>query len=242
MWDLIKNDPILKAISVFVLGIFAFSFAFSIMFGSGQSGMDHGASSGGYSAVNSFGTIIILLSKLLIIILLIAIIIAAVKFIQKHIVGNEPIKGIDTLKNKPLSAVLLGIAGILIVLYMISMILPSNSSNNMMSSSIYYSHNNSGFGITAILTSIVRLITALSFIGLITGLVMYFKRQYFTNVESTSKSVNSASPVSKVLCSNCGLELKDNWKCCPGCGVEKQSKEEKSKEELKITLADNEEK
>lgn len=241
MWDLIKNDPILKAISVFVLGIFAFSFAFSIMFGSGQSGMEHSASSGGYNAANSLGSIIILLSKLLVIILLIAIIIAAVKFIQKHIAGNEPIKGVDGLKNKPLSAILLGIAGILILLYMVSMILPSNS-NNMMSSSINYSYNNSGFGITAILASIVRLITALSFIGLITGLAMYFKGQYFTNVGSTSKPANPVNPVSKELCSNCGIELKSNWKCCPSCGVEKHSKEEKGKEELKITLADNEEK
>lgn len=233
MWHLIKNDPILKAISIFVLGIFAFSFAFSIMFGSGQGSMEHGTSSGGYSAANSLGAIIILLSKLLIIILLIAIIIAVVKLIQKYIVGNEAIKGIETLKSKPISAILLGAVGVLILLFMISISLPFNKSNSMMPSSINYSYNNYGFGITAILASVVRLITALSFIGLITGLVMYFKNQYFTNIKL-------ANTVNKELCSKCGIELKDSWSCCPICGAEKHNKEQDGKAELEITLADNE--
>jgi hypothetical protein len=236
MWDLIKNDPILKAISVFILGIFAFSFAFSIMFGSGQGSMEHSASSGGYNAVNSLGQIITLLSKVLIIVILIAIIIAAVKLIQKYLVGNEPIKGMENFKNKPLSTVLLGIGGTLILLFMVSMILPANSSNNTMSSSINYSYSNYGLGITPMLISIVKLITAISFIGLITGLVMYFKSQYFTNF-------NAEKTVNKDLCSNCGIELKANWKCCPSCGTEKEpiDKAKKTKDDIKITLVDNEE-
>jgi len=237
VWDLIKNDPILKAISIFILGIFAFSFAFSIMFGSGQGAMEHGVTSGGINVVNSLGQIITLLSKLLIIILLVGIIIAFVKFIQKHIVGNESIKTMDSLKNKPLSAILLGTAGMLILLFMISMILQPNSSNNMMSPAINYSYNNYGFGIASILVSVLKLITAISFIGLLVGLVMHFKSQYFTNVKSIDANI-----VSKVICSECGLELKDNWKCCPNCGAEKYNKEENSEYEFKITLADNEEK
>lgn len=218
MWDLIKNDPILKAISVFVLGIFSFSFAFSIMFGAGQGGMEqgvmeHGASSSGYNAANGLGQIIVLLSKVLIIIILIAIIIAVVKLIKRHIVNNEPTKVIENLKGKPLSAILLGITGIVILLYMVSMVLPYAGGNNMMSSNLNYSYNNYAFGITAILTSIVKFAIALSIIGLITGLVMYFKNQYFTNLKT-------GSAVSKEMCSICGHELKDKWKCCPICGTE----------------------
>jgi flagellar biogenesis protein FliO len=234
MWDLIKNDPILKAISVFILGIFAFSFAFSIMFGSGQGNMEHSASSSGYNAVNGLGQMITLLSKVLIIVILIALIIAAVKLIQKYLVGNEPIKGIENFKNKPLTTVLLGVGGVLILLFMISTILPSNSSNNTMPSYINYSYNNYGLGITPILISIVKLITAISFIGLLIGLVMYFKSQYFNNLKSEN-------PVSKDLCANCGIELKANWKCCPSCGAEKQSKENLNKDEAEIIRADKEE-
>lgn len=236
MWNLIKNDPILKAISVFILGMFAFSFAFSIMFGSGQSGMEHGATTGGYNAASSLGSLIILLSKLLIIILLIGIIIAAVKLIKNHIVGNEPIKAFENLKSKPLSAILLAVSGVIILIFMVSIILPGNSNNSMMSGAINYGYNNYGFGITAILASIVRLITGLSFIGLITGLIMYFKSQYFTNSKA-------ATAVSKETCSNCGVELKAVWKCCPSCGTEKGKNDEAQmiKNELNMTLNDNEE-
>lgn len=224
MWDLIKNDPILKAIFIFVLGIFAFSFAFSIMFGPSQAGMEHGMSSGGYNAAYGLGNIIVLLSKVLIIILLIAIIITAVKFLQKHIVGSEPIKGLDNLKNKPLAAVLVGIGGIILLLLAASTILPSNNSNSMMSSTINYS-----LGIILILASVVRLITALSFIGVITGLVMHFKSQYFNDVKQENL-------VSKEFCIKCGTELKAKWKCCPHCGNEKHGNIDNKEDELKINI------
>lgn len=237
MWNLIKNDPILKAISVFILGIFSFSFAFSIMFGSSQSGMEHGNATVGYNASNSLGTLIILLSKLLIIILLIAIIIAAVKLIKKYILANEPIKGFENFKGKSVSAILLGTLGIIILLFMISIIFMSNNSNAMMYSSMNYGYNNYGFGITSILSYLVRFIVAISFIGLITGLVMYFKSQYFTNVKPETT-------LSKEYCSKCGFEQKMGWNCCPSCGTEnsKDDKETIPKNELKVTITNNEEK
>jgi hypothetical protein len=214
MWDLIKNDRVLKTIVVIVIGMFAFSFAFNIMFGTGSSSMEHGISSGGINSANSLGQIIVLLSKLLIIILLIAVIIAGIKFLQKHVIGNEPIKGIENIKNKPLKAVLTGPGGILVLLLVVYMISPSGNTAQMGHQAGTYSPMGYRLGIGSLLAPVLRLITTVSFIGLITGVVMYFKEQYLSNAKA-------GNAVSKELCSRCGTELKLQWKCCPGCGTDK---------------------
>lgn len=230
MWDLIKNDPILKAIFVIVLGIFSFSFAFSIMFGAGQGGMEHSVNSGGYNLAAGLGQIVLLLSKVLIIIFLIAIIIAAVKFIQRHIIANEPVKGFENLKSKPVASVLVGIGGILLLLVVLKMILPVNNGNEMMRYGSSYGYNNNSFGVNGLFVFILRIFTFISVIGLVTGVVMYFKNQYFGDVKKVSA-------VSKVTCSKCGLQLRSEWKCCPSCGAEKDNEEE-----IKIQTETNEEK
>ncbi|WP_318507364.1 hypothetical protein [Bacillus sp. T3] len=221
MWDLIKNDPILKSITILIVGIFAFSFAFSIMFGTGQSGMEHGTSTVGYSAATGLGQIIVLLSKLLIITLLVAILIATVKFVKKHVIGNEPIKGMDYLKNKPVLSILVGIGGILLLVLAMNLLAPPTSGNEMAhaTATTGVASNSIGFGLTGILTLLLKLVSVVSLIGLITGLVMYFKGRYFDRL-------NTAMILSKENCSTCGVELKHHWKCCPGCGTEKNNKNE----------------
>lgn len=216
MWNLIKNDPILKTISILILGIFAFSFAFSIMFGAGgQTGMEHDAATG-YSAATGLGQIIVLLSKVFIIVLLVAIIIVAIKFVKKHIVGNEPIKGMEQLKTKPVLSALVGIGGILLLLLAINLLSPTTGTSEMVHTTT--SATTSGFGITGFLIILLRLVAAISFIGLIIGLVMYFMGRYFSQVTLTSV-------LRKETCPECGVELKPHWKCCPSCGTEKSKKE-----------------
>lgn len=217
MWNLIKNDPILKTISILILGIFAFAFAFSIMFGAGgQTGMEHGASTTGYSAATGLGQIIVLLSKLLIIILLVAIIIAAIKFVKKHFIGNEPIKGLEHLKNKPVLAVLVGIGGILLLLLAINLLSPTTNTNEMVHATTSATNYGFGLGITGFLTILLRLVAAISFIGLMIGLIMYFKDRYFIQGKLSLA-------LSKENCRECGVELKPHWKCCPSCGMEKSN-------------------
>ena len=226
MWDLIKNDPILKSISILIVGIFSFAFAFSIMFGaSNQSGMEHGASqsgaqhasnAAGYSAATGLGEIIILLSKLLIIILLVAIIILAVKFIQKHVIGKEPIKGIDYLKSKPFMTILVGTGGILLLILAMNMLVPASNGNEMVQTTMQ--NNSVGYGLTGILAQLLKLIAVVSFIGLVIGLVMYFKDRYIG-------TVNAITIGSKEQCTTCGTVLKASWKCCPSCGNEKNKNE-----------------
>lgn len=244
MWNLIKDDPILKAIMVFVLGLFSFSFAFSIMFGSGQSGTEHGSSTGVTNAANNMGQssmehgassvggsgaiygltqVISMLTRVFIIIILIALIIAAVKLIKKHIIGNEPINIFDKIKDKPISAAFLGAAGILTMLYMAGIIMSGNVGNNM----AYVAAGN-------VLVLAVRLVSVISVIGLITGLTMYFKERYFTNTAATAAG--------KENCLVCGHELRGIWKCCPICGNENGSdKVIASIDDTKINSTDDEE-
>lgn len=223
MWELIKKDPVLKAITIFVVGIFAFAFAFSIMFGTGQSEHSHGAAAGmegaatGYTAATGFGNIIVMLAKILIIIILVAVIITAVKFIKKHVIGNEPVKGLDRFKNNPLAIPLMGIGGILLLLLAINMLAPASSGTEMMhagnQSAIGY--NGAGLGVPWILYIILKFLSAISLIGLVIGLVMYFKNRYFDSLSVASLAGNG-------LCSACGKELQASWKCCPNCGTEKK--------------------
>jgi hypothetical protein len=243
MWNLIKDDPILKAIMVFVLGLFSFSFAFSIMFGSGQSGMEHSGSTGVINAANNMGQgglehgasstggsgaiyglsqVISMLTRVFIIIILIALIIAAVKLIKKHVIGNEPIS-IEKIKDKPISIVFLGAAGILTVLYMAGIIMSGNVGNNMA-----YAGN------ASVLILAVRLVSAISVAGLIIGLAMYFKERYFT----VSAQINAAV---KENCLGCGHELRGSWKCCPICGNENNPGKVITNKDIKINSIDNEE-
>lgn len=46
MWDTIKNDPILKTVSIVILSVLGFGFAFNIMFGA-STGMDNQGVMGG---------------------------------------------------------------------------------------------------------------------------------------------------------------------------------------------------
>lgn len=206
MWELIRNDPILKTITVFIIGIFAFAFAFSIMFGTGNSGMEHGMNSGGYNVTASLGQIIIILAKIFIIVILIALIIASIKFIQKHIIANGSTTVSTLLKSKPIMSILMSGIAILLLLLVINMILPSGNWDEMMGSK----RNN---GVLGFLSVLLHMIAVISFVGLIIGLVMYFKDRYF----------NNPNEITKKICFTCKMELKTNWKCCPSCGTEKSN-------------------
>lgn len=217
MWELIRNDPILKSISILIIGVFSFAFAFSIMFGAsqGQSGSehDHGANSTGYSAVTGLGEIITILSKVLIIVLLVAILIAAVKFIQKHVIGNQPINGMDQLKNKPIMTILVAIGGILVLMLVLNLLGPPGNVSEMAHTSSSIHSTGVVFGITGLLSQLLKIVAVVSFVGLIVGLVMYFKERNMGSMAITL--------FNKELCKTCGNELKANWKCCPSCGTEK---------------------
>lgn len=211
MWELIKNDPILKTILVLLLGVFAFGFVFNIMFGAPQTaGMEHGMTQmSGYSFDATLAYIISLLTKILIIIIIIVVIITVVKFIRNHVINGLPIKSnsqielLDKLKTNPLY--IIGVLGFLIIL-IVSM--STQTSNHV-------ANNNYSFSILSILIILVKILLFVSFIGLIAGVIMYFKETYYGKLHVSNF-------VEKNVCKNCNTELKSDWNACPVCGKEVQ--------------------
>jgi hypothetical protein len=70
MWQTIKNDPILKAVSIIILSILGFGFAFNVMFGPRNNtignGMDNVSemSNSGYSLENTLSYILTIVVKI----------------------------------------------------------------------------------------------------------------------------------------------------------------------------------
>ncbi|RII31824.1 zinc ribbon domain-containing protein [Clostridium chromiireducens] len=208
MWELIKNDPILKTIAVLLLGVFAFGFVFNIMFGAPQTGMEHGMTQmGGYNLNTTLAYIISLLIKILIIILIIAVIIVAVKFIKNRMINgsianNESlVELLNKIKSNPLY-IIIGALGFLVILMAI---MPTQATNNAI-------NNNYSFSILSIIITLVKILLAVSFVGLITGVILHYKQTYV--------KANASNLVEKKICENCDTELKNDWKACPVCGTE----------------------
>lgn len=87
-WTAIKNDPLIKAVIIIILGVLGFGFAFNMMFGQRNS-MDGGEMSGGYSSHNLSYWLAIAL-KLLLIALVIFAVIAIIRLLGKHLLkGGE---------------------------------------------------------------------------------------------------------------------------------------------------------
>lgn len=249
MWETIKNDPILKTVTIIILSVLGFGFAFNIMFGARSGGMDGSEMGGsGYSLGNTLSYIFILAFKLLLIALVIFAIIAIFKFAKKHLnLGGEE-KMIDTIKKDPVlkgvSIAVLAIIAFGLVYYLFRGLFGVGSGygmtngNNIMGSAGY------SLGIAGLLAVLLKLLLVASIAGLIIGLIMYIKQSYGTEITAklstittvSKKSVNCSScgtVVSsefkfcpscggniKSQCSSCGAELKNEWKCCPVCGIE----------------------
>jgi RNA polymerase subunit RPABC4/transcription elongation factor Spt4 len=252
MWETIKNDPILKTVTIIILSVLGFGFAFNIMFGQNSGGMEHGGAMGsGYSMGNTLSYIFILAFKLLLIVLVMFAFIALYKFARKHLFEGGEVKVIDKIKKDP---VLKGITvvGLLIiafglVYYLFSGILGFGSNRYVMMNG-YPMASNSGYGMgsAGLFAILLKFLLAASIFGLIIGLVMYIKQNYGKEISeklsaakfASKKSItcsNCGAAVSdefkfcpqcggntKELCKTCGGELKKEWKCCPECGNEKE--------------------
>ena len=239
MWETIKNDPILKAVTIIILSVLGFGFAFNIMFGPNNSGMEGMSGPGGYSLGNTLSYIFILAFKLLLIALVVAAFIAVFKLAGKHLLKGGESKMFDSIKKDP---VLKGItvAGLIIVAFGLIYYLFS---------SLFGLGNGYGLGLSGLLVILLKLLLAAAVIGLIIGLVMYVKQSYGKEIADKILSVKITPKPSvkcpecnaavsddfkfcpkcggriKEQCSSCGGELKNEWKCCPVCGNERDAVE-----------------
>lgn len=254
MWETIKNDPILKTVAIIVLSVLGFGFAFNIMFGPNHRGMDSGEGmGGGYSLGDTLSAIFILAFKLLLIALVVAAFIALFKFAKKHLIGENEVKAFDSLKKDPvfkgIVAVVLLLVGLGLLYYLFANIFGFNSGYVRMNGYSMMGYNGYGSGASGLLAGILKILLALSVIGVVIGLVMFIKQNYgkeiiekLSNVKvktfNTANCSNCGASVSgdykfcpkcgksvKETCSSCGIELKNEWKCCPACGKEKAADE-----------------
>ncbi|MCX7922266.1 MAG: zinc ribbon domain-containing protein [Clostridia bacterium] len=248
MWQAIKNDPILKAVTVIILGILSFGFAFNIMFGPRGSGMEHG---GGYSLENTLSYILTIGFKLFLIALVITGLIAVFKLTKRYLFDGGEIKMFDSIKRDPVlkavSIIALLVLGFGLIHFLFSRIFGlGNGYGAMMSGNVHGTMVGTGigFGVTGLLVTLLKLLIFASVIGLIVGVFMFIKQSYSGNVFKTvlPNKVNqtntncsncgtkingqykfcpSCGVKAKEECANCNAELKKEWKCCPVCGAEK---------------------
>lgn len=223
MWETIKNDPILKTVTIIILSVLGFGFAFNIMFGPNNSGMEHGHGSGGYSLGNTLSYIFILAFKILLIVLVIAVILAVIRLARKHLSEGGEIKVFDSIKKDPvlkvITVVVLLIVAFGLIYYLLSGLFGFGSGFGMMNG--YNSYNmmgNAGYGLglSGLLAILLKLLLVASLIGLFVGLVMFIKQSYGKEIGEKVKEE----------CTSCGAELKKEWKCCPVCGTERGDKEQ----------------
>jgi RNA polymerase subunit RPABC4/transcription elongation factor Spt4 len=251
MWETIKNDPILKTVTIIILSVIGFGFAFNIMFGQNGSGMEHGGGMGaGYSLGNTLSVIFILAFKLLLIVLIVVAFLALFKFARKHLFEGGEVKVFESIKKDPvlkgLSIVVLLIIAFGIIHYLFSGIFGFGNHGlvNGYQGSIGY-----GPGFSGLLAILLKVLLVASIAGLIIGLIMFVKQSYGKEIADRLSAVKAAAKPSvncsscgaavsdefkycpncggsvKEQCASCGAELKKEWKCCPVCGNEAGAEE-----------------
>lgn len=223
MWETIKNDPILKAVTIIILSILGFGFAFNIMFGSNSSEMGE-MSSGGYSLGNTLSTIFILAIKVLLIVLVVTAIIAVIRLTRKYLADGGEFKMFDSVKKDPvLKGITIGglaIIAVVLIYYLFSRMFGFGSSSGMMAGNNGYvmmGSTNNGYGITAVFVILLKILLVAAVIGLVAGIVMYIKQGYGNEIVKKVTSVKNISKPS-VTCQHCGAQASENFKFCPQCG------------------------
>lgn len=82
----------------------------------------------------------------------------------------------------------------------------------------------SGSSITYLLTTFIKILSALFVISLLAGLAVWAKNSLFSAEEKEAiKNTFAFKPVNRVICTKCSRELNGDWKVCPYCGREKEA-------------------
>jgi hypothetical protein len=246
MWETIKNDPVLRTITIIILSVLGFGFAFNIMFGPRSNGMEHGM--GGYSLENTLSYILVIGIKLFLISLVIFAFVLLYKILTKTSNQGGAIKMYDNIKNDPILKtiviVALSIVGAWLLITVIGWLMTYGMNNGIFRSSMVVG-TGYGLGITGILSLLLKLLLFISVVGVILGVFMFLRHNYskqITEKLGTLKTSdrayiscpNCSTKVSEGFkfcsgcgekliteCASCGAELKAEWKCCPNCGADR---------------------
>lgn len=217
MWETIKNDPILKTVTIIILSILGFGFAFNIMFGSNSSEMGEMSSSGGYSLGNTLSTIFILAIKVLLIVLVVTAILAVVRLTRKYLTDGGEIKMFDSIKKDPvLKGITIGglvLVAFVLIYYLFSSIFGYAGNNGY----VMMGTTGNGFGTAALLVVLLKILLVAAVIGLVVGIVMSIRQGYGDEIIKKVSSMKNTGK-SSVTCPHCGAQSSENYKFCPQCG------------------------
>ena len=256
MWDSIKNDSLLRAITTIILGVLGFGFAFNIMLGSNSRGMmgnGEGMMGGGYSLDGTLAYILTMLFNLTLLAVVVLGAIEIFRVISRALDKEGSVERMETGTRN--DGLLKGLAVITLIILAFALVLPllggtmgygSGYSNGMMQSGF------NSLNVNSILGGLIKVLLFVSVVGLIIGLGMYITQNYSKIITSTRKIVPARfSELASTVCTSCGeqsqvdfkfcprcgndlkeecasckTELKSEWKCCPNCGAEKQGKKD----------------
>ena len=177
-----KDDPLIRAMVIVVVGTIAFGLLFNLL--KGGDNMDHmGNMSGyGYSSLDSIlGGLLILLVKLLMVVLVIAVVVGVVMWIKNAFFKNTNSQFMQTVNNDPIlktiAVVTLSIIGIVLLFGLLG-----SFTNSGMGYGGYMNGSMGGFNttysISGLLTLLIKVLSFVLVISLILALAAYLKKQY----------------------------------------------------------------
>lgn len=214
MWDELRNDPFLRAVSVIVIGILLFGLLFNTTIGGNSmmgSGEDMSRGNGyGYSFNSIIGWLLLVLIKILFIVLIGAVLIAAFIWIRNMFFRDNDSAIARAINNDPLlKTVVLTTFGI-IALFVLFGLLGSFTSPGSMNGGY-----NVTLGIAWLLLMLIRVLSYVLIISLGIALAIYLKSQYDKgNIDwfapkSTTKSAKTSMETSTVITNEASTNLDD---------------------------------
>lgn len=188
-WDF-KNNPLLRAILVFVIGIVAFELLFNSFTGGAESMGDHmdmgSMSSGGgygYTLNGLVSGLLILLVKILMVLLVAAVIVGVFVWLKNNFFKNMNFNIMQSIKNDPIlktiSVVTLAIIGIILVFALLGSFNQTGMGFSGHAGNYTFGFGyNSMYSITGLLMILVKVLMFILIVSLILAAVTYLKNQY----------------------------------------------------------------
>ncbi len=190
-WDF-KNNPLLRAILVFVIGIVAFELLFNSFTGGEESMGDHmdmgsNMSSGGgygYTISGLISGLLVILVKILMILLVAAVIVGIIVWVKNNFFKDAKSSNImQSIKNDPIlktiSVVTLAIIGIVLLFALLGSFNQTGMGFSGHAGNFGFGFGyNSMYSITGLLTILVKVLMFILIVSLILAAVSYLKKQY----------------------------------------------------------------
>ncbi|PKM94455.1 MAG: hypothetical protein CVU84_10315 [Firmicutes bacterium HGW-Firmicutes-1] len=229
-----KNDWIIRNLLSVILGAIAFGLLFNIFTGGGnamnENMMGNGIGSYGNSINGFLASLLVLLVKFLMIVLVIAIVVGVVMWIKNNLFKDTHINISQAINHDPILKAIFGITVVVFGIVLIGWVFnnfvnPSmgygygmgnmdgnsmnyaNGQGMMNGSGINMNGFNTTFGITGVVSLLIKVLSYVFIISLILGLVAYLKKQYeagsFDFLKATTNQVNAGSvntsPVASII-------------------------------------------